>query len=75
LFQQEMLMAERPTVMISSIQESLVRRPAVSYHWGLEAAKAHLAALGAPEPQLLPYDESKYEPMPEVEIDPLDDPE
>jgi hypothetical protein len=30
-----------------------------------------LAALGAPEPDdLPPYDESRYEPVPEVEIDP-----
>lgn len=30
-----------------------------------------MKALGAPEPtDLRPYDESKYEPMPEVEINP-----
>lgn len=47
--------------------------PPFAYHWGLEAAKAHLVALGAPEPSdLPPYDESKYEPMPDVEIDPPD---
>ena len=47
--------------------------PPFAYHWGLEAARAHLSALGAPEPSdLPPYDESKYEPMPEVEIDPPD---
>jgi hypothetical protein len=35
--------------------------------------RANLKALGAPEPSdLPPYDESKYEPMPEVEIDPPD---
>jgi len=35
----------------------------------VEAARAHLKALGAPDPtDLPPYDESKYEPMPEVEI-------
>lgn len=43
--------------------------PPFAYHWGLEKAKAHLAALGAPEPALPPFDESKYEPMPEIEID------
>ena len=49
--------------------------PPFAYHWGLEAAKAHLAALGAPEPDdLPPYDESQYEPMPEVEIDPPEGP-
>ncbi|HYU73035.1 MAG TPA: hypothetical protein VEL31_10180 [Ktedonobacteraceae bacterium] len=35
----------------------------------MQKAKAHLAALGAPEPKLPPFDESKYEPMPEVEIE------
>jgi tetratricopeptide (TPR) repeat protein len=44
--------------------------PPFAYHWGLEKAKAHLAALNAPEPALPPFDESKYEPMPEIEIDP-----
>ena len=45
--------------------------PPFAYHWGLEAARAHLKALGAPEPSdLPPYDESQYEPMPDVEIDP-----
>jgi len=48
--------------------------PPFAYHWGLEAARAHLKALGAPEPtDLPPYDESKYEPMPEVEINPPDE--
>ncbi len=47
--------------------------PPFAYHWGLEAASAHLKALGAPEPSdLPPYDESQHEPMPEVEIDPPD---
>jgi len=46
--------------------------PPYAYHWGLEKAKAHLAALGAPEPVLPPLDESKFEPMPEVEINPKD---
>jgi len=46
--------------------------PPFAYHWGLEAARAHLRALGASEPALPPFDESKYESMPEVEIDPPD---
>lgn len=46
--------------------------PPFAYHWGLQKAKAHLASLGATEPSLPPFDESKYEPMPEVEIDPED---
>ena len=47
--------------------------PPYAYHWGLQQAKAHLAALGAPEPDMPPFDESKFEPMPEVEINPKDD--
>ena len=47
--------------------------PPYAYHWGLEKAKAHLAALGATEPPLPPFDESKFAPMPEVEINPKDE--
>jgi tetratricopeptide (TPR) repeat protein len=46
--------------------------PPYTYHWGLEKAKAHLAALGAPEPDMPPFDDSKFEPMPEVDINPKD---
>jgi tetratricopeptide (TPR) repeat protein len=47
--------------------------PPYAYHWGLEAAKKHLAALVAPEPtDLPPFDESHFEPMPQTEIDPQD---
>ena len=44
--------------------------PPYAYHWGLEAARDHLRELGAPEPQLSPFDPAAHEPMPEVEIDP-----
>jgi tetratricopeptide (TPR) repeat protein len=44
-----------------------------AYWWGLQAARAHLKALGAPEPVLPPFDESKFDPMPEVEINPDDE--
>ncbi|MEA2941015.1 MAG: hypothetical protein QOD09_1544 [Bradyrhizobium sp.] len=44
--------------------------PPYAYHWGLQKAKAHLATLGAPEPEMPPFDESKFEPLPEVEINP-----
>ncbi|MEM8557456.1 MAG: DUF4062 domain-containing protein [Bacteroidota bacterium] len=47
--------------------------PPYAYHWGLEKAKAHLTALGAPEPDLPPFDESQHEPMPEVELNPEDE--
>lgn len=44
--------------------------PPFAYHWGLEKARQHLAALAAPEPDMPPFDESKFEPMPQVEINP-----
>lgn len=47
--------------------------PPYAYHWGLEKAKAHLREMGAPEPDLPPFDESKFEPMPEVKINPKDE--
>jgi tetratricopeptide (TPR) repeat protein len=47
--------------------------PPYAYHWGLQKAKAHLKALGAPEPDMPPFDESKFEPLPEVEINPKDE--
>jgi len=47
--------------------------PPFAYHWGLEAARKHLRELGAPEPELPPFDPAKFEPMPEVEIDPEDE--
>src|SRR5882672_5373000 len=47
--------------------------PPFAYHWGLEKATQHLKELGAPEPELPPFDESKFEQMPEVEIDPDDE--
>jgi tetratricopeptide (TPR) repeat protein len=47
--------------------------PPYAYHWGLQKAKQHLAALGAAEPDMPPFDESKFEPLPEVEINPKDE--
>lgn len=47
--------------------------PPYAYHWGLIKARKHLEELGAPLPDMPPFDESKYEPMPEVEIDPEDE--
>lgn len=43
--------------------------PPFAYHWGLEKARVLLKELGAEEPLMPPFDESKFEPMPEVEID------
>jgi tetratricopeptide (TPR) repeat protein len=47
--------------------------PPYAYHWGFEKAKQHLNELGAPPPEMEPFDESRYDPMPEVEIDPNDE--
>ncbi|MBC7910172.1 MAG: hypothetical protein H7Y30_06710, partial [Pyrinomonadaceae bacterium] len=47
--------------------------PPFAYHWGLEKARKHLQELGAAEPLMPEFDESKFEPMPEVEIDPEDE--
>jgi tetratricopeptide (TPR) repeat protein len=47
--------------------------PPFAYHWGLERARKLLKELGAGELVLLAFDESKFEPMPEVEIDPADE--
>jgi tetratricopeptide (TPR) repeat protein len=47
--------------------------PPFAYHWGLEKATQHLKELGAPEPEMPRFDETKFEPMPEVEINPHDE--
>ena len=44
-------------------------------YWGLEKARANLKELGAPEPALPPFDESNFESMVDVEIDPVDSPD
>jgi tetratricopeptide (TPR) repeat protein len=47
--------------------------PPYAYHYGLTNARKHIEELGAPEPQLPPFDESKFEPMPDVELNPKDE--
>lgn len=47
--------------------------PPYAYHWGLITAQKHLEELGAPLPEMPPFDESKFEPMPDIEIDPEDE--
>jgi tetratricopeptide (TPR) repeat protein len=47
--------------------------PPFAYHWGLAAARKHLTRLGAAEPKLPPFDESQFDPLPEVEINPADE--
>jgi len=46
--------------------------PPFAYHWGLLTAREHLRALHAPEPDLPPFDESKFAPLPAVAINPPD---
>lgn len=46
--------------------------PYYAYHYGLTNARKHLAALGAPEPSLPPFDPARHDPMPEVELNPDD---
>jgi tetratricopeptide (TPR) repeat protein len=47
--------------------------PPFAYHWGLERARALLKELGAGEPEMPAFDASRFEAMPEVEIDPADE--
>jgi tetratricopeptide (TPR) repeat protein len=47
--------------------------PPYAYHFGLTTGHRHLRELGAPEPAMPPFDASKYEPLPEVELDPEDE--
>ena len=42
--------------------------PPYAYAYALTNAREHLQALNAPEPDLPPFDESKFEPMPNEEI-------
>lgn len=44
-----------------------------AYHYGLTNARKHLQELGVPEPQLPPFDESKFPPLPNVELNPKDE--
>lgn len=43
--------------------------PPFAYHWGLTAARRHLEELGAPEPEMPPFDASRFEPIPDIGID------
>jgi len=46
--------------------------PPFAYDYGLRSARAHLRALGAPDPEMPPYDASKHEPIEEIPIEPED---
>ncbi len=43
--------------------------PPYAYSSALSSARMHLQALGSPEPNLPPFDASKYEPLPNLGID------
>jgi tetratricopeptide (TPR) repeat protein len=47
--------------------------PPYAYYWGLKKAKKYLQELGAPEPEMPPFDGSKFQPMLEVDINPHDE--
>jgi hypothetical protein len=44
-----------------------------AYHHGLTKARQHLQQLRSPEPKLPAFDESKFDPLPNVELNPKDD--
>jgi tetratricopeptide (TPR) repeat protein len=46
--------------------------PPFAYHWGLEVARAQIAALHATVPALPAFDQSKFLLIPSVEINPAD---
>lgn len=47
--------------------------PPYAYHYGLTSARKHLQELDAREPQVPPFDESKFEPTPKLELNPKDE--
>lgn len=55
-----------------ALQKARCDGPPYAYHYGLQNAKRLLEELGAPEPEMSPFDASKFEPMPAVEIDPTE---
>jgi tetratricopeptide (TPR) repeat protein len=46
--------------------------PPYAYHWGLEKAREHLNTLNEQEPLLPAFDASRYEPLPEIDLNGLD---
>ena len=47
--------------------------PPYAYHYGLTNARKHLEDLGAPLPVLPPFDPARFDPLPEVELNPHDE--
>ncbi|MCB0844968.1 MAG: DUF4062 domain-containing protein [Bacteroidetes bacterium] len=63
------------TSATQAYQKAWCDGPPYAYHYGLEKAKGLLKELGAEEPEMPPFDPSKFEPMPEVEIEPPEEEE
>jgi tetratricopeptide (TPR) repeat protein len=47
--------------------------PPYAYAHGLARARRHLQEMGIPEPQLPPFDSTKFPPLPDVELNPYDE--
>ena len=60
----------RFTAATNNYRPSCCDGPLYAYHYGLAKALKPLQELGAPEPQLPRFDESKFERMPDVELNP-----
>jgi tetratricopeptide (TPR) repeat protein len=58
---------------ISAFKAAWCDGPPYSYARGLQQARAQLAALGIPQPDLPPFVPASFEPWPEVEINPKDE--
>ncbi len=58
------------TVATEAYQKAWCDGPPYAYDYSLKNAKRLLQELGAPEPEMPPFDPTQFEPMPEVEIDP-----
>lgn len=66
----EQALAAAKKAALQAYEKAWCQGPPFAYAFGLYHAKKHLTELGVPFPDLPPYDDSLYEPMPEVEIDP-----
>ncbi|MEK6261166.1 MAG: hypothetical protein AABP62_21410, partial [Planctomycetota bacterium] len=53
---------------LSAYRLAWLQGPPFAYAFGLSNAEQHLQALGVTPPELPPFDESNYEPMPDVPI-------
>ena len=66
----EQALAAAKKAALQAYEKAWCQGPPFAYAFGLYHAKKHLTELGVPFPDMPPYDDSLYEPMPEVEIDP-----